>query len=49
MLVPGDGREYVLHINENVKICAKDKRSISSVDISTFIQMSIYLSQAKKR
>jgi predicted ABC-class ATPase len=36
--VPGDGREYVVCINETVKIRAEDKRSISSVDISTFIQ-----------
>jgi predicted ABC-class ATPase len=36
--VPGDGREYVVCINETVKIRAEDKRSISFVDISTFIQ-----------
>lgn len=36
--VLGDGREYVVCINETVKIRAEDKRSISSVDISTFIQ-----------
>ena len=35
--IPGDGREFVVCLEETVKIRAEDKRSISCVDISPFI------------
>lgn len=35
--IPGDGREYVLTVEDAVKIRAEDGRSVSGVDISPFI------------
>jgi len=35
--IPGDGREFVVTISEAVKIRSEDKRSVSGVNISTFI------------
>lgn len=35
--IPGDGREYVVTVEESIKIRAEDGRAVNDVDITPFI------------